>query len=106
MFRRNKSRETALQNNENTLTTSEQVGGGTNNATTARGNMNRRLPTDQPNTSSTTDLYMRPGESGAAPQTSPHLCDETVDLLSSEGEKIVVVGEVHRLETFSLLVQV
>ena len=37
---------------------------------------------------------------------SPHLCDEQVDLMLSEEDKITVMGEVQRLQVFSLVVQV
>ena len=40
------------------------------------------------------------------PQLSPHLCDETVNLLLSEEDKATGLGEVQRLEAFSLVVQV
>ena len=50
--------------------------------------------------------YMRTGESSVPPQLSPHLCDEQVDLMLSEEDKITVLGEVQRLEVFSLVVQV
>ena len=63
----------AMQSNENTVTTTEQVVGGTNNASTVRGKTNKRSPTDQPNTSFMTGLYMLVGESVARPQTLPHL---------------------------------
>ena len=83
----------------------EQVAGGANRAATATGAY-RRSATDQPQTSSAAGLYMRLGESKAPPQLSPHLCDDTVDLVLAEEDKIIVVGEIHRLEAFSLVVQV
>ena len=40
------------------------------------------------------------------PQFSPHLCDESVDLVLSEEDRAIVLGEVNRLEAYSLVVQV
>ena len=90
------------------VTIVEQVADGANNATSARGanNTNIRSATEQLHTPFVAGLYTRAGESGAPPQKSPHLSDETVDLLLSEEDKYTVLGEVHRLETISLVVQV
>ena len=49
---------------------------------------------------------MRTGESNVPPQLSPHLCDESVDLVLSDEDRAIVLGEVNRLEAFSLVVQV
>ena len=40
------------------------------------------------------------------PQLSPHLSDESVNLVLSEEDRATVLGEVQRLEAFSLVVQV
>ena len=40
------------------------------------------------------------------PPTSPHLCDEQVNLVLSEQDKITVLGELQSLQVFSLVVQV
>ena len=53
-----------------------------------------------------TGPHTRAGESGAPPQLSPHLCDESVDLVLLEEDKAIVLGEVNHLEAFSLVVQV
>ena len=52
------------------------------------------------------DRIREQGSPGCTPQLSPHLCDETVDLLLSEEDKATVPSELHRLEAFSLVVQV
>ena len=89
-------------------TESEQVAYGVKNvaAATDASDANRRSTTDRSHTPSEAGPYMRTGESGAPPQLSPHLCDETVGLLLSEEDKATVLSEVHRLEAFSLVVQV
>ena len=68
--------------------------------------MSRRSTADQPLTSSAARLHTRAGESNAPPQLSPHLSDETVDLVLSEEDRATVLGEVQRLEACSLVVQV
>ena len=60
----------------------------------------------QPHTSSAVGSNTRAGESGAPPQFSPHLCDESVGLALSEEDRAIVLAEVSRLEVFSLVVQV
>ena len=90
------------------VTTVEHVVDGANNAPTVRGsnNTNNRSTTEQLHTPFSVGLYTRAGESSAPPQKSPHLSDESVDLLLLEEDKYTVLGEVHRLETVSLVVQV
>ena len=90
------------------VTTVEHVVDGANNAPTVRGsnNTNNRSTTEQLHTPFSAGLYTRVGESNAPPQKSPHLSDESVDLLLSEEDKYTVLGEVHRLETVSMVVQV
>ena len=93
---------------KSTVTTVEQVADGANSVANAKGsnNMNSRSTIEQLHTPFSVGLYTRAGESSAPPQKSPHLSDESVDLLLSEEDKYTVVGEVHRLETVSLVVQV
>ena len=90
------------------VTIVEQVADGANSAATARGSnsTNSRSTTEQLHTPFSTGFYTRAWESNAPPQKSPHLSDESVDLLLSEEDKYTVLGEVHRLETVSLVVQV
>ena len=85
-----------------------QVAGGVNSVTTtaAAPSTSRRSTAGQPHISSTAEPYTRAGESGAPPQLSPHLCDESVDLVLSEEDRAIVLGEVNRLEAYSLVVQV
>ena len=85
-----------------------QVAGGVNSVTTAAAapSTSRRSTAGQPHISSAAEPYMRAGESGAPPQLSPHLCDESVDLVLSEEDRAIVLGEVNRLEAYSLVVQV
>ena len=89
-------------------TKNEQVAYGAKNVPSATdaSDANRRSTADKSHTSSEAGPYTRTGESGAPPQLSPHLCDETVDLLLSEEDKATVPSELHRLEAFSLVMQV
>ena len=64
----------------------------------------RRSTAGQPLTSSAAGLHTRAGESIAPPQFSPHFSDETIDLMLSEEDRAVVLGEVQRLEIYSLVV--
>ena len=100
--------EEGEQRMKSAVATIEQVADGANNAANAKGsnNTNNRSTTEQWNTPFSASLYTRAGESSAPPQKSPHLSDESVDLMLSEEDKYTVVGEVHRLETVSLVVQV
>ena len=87
----------------------EQVAGGANSgaATVRAGSTtSRRSTADQTHVTDVAGPYMRTGESSVPPQLSPHLSDEQVDLVLSEEDKITVLGEVQRLQVFSLVVQV
>ena len=86
----------------------EQVAYGATSAATVRpvSTTSRRSTTDHTQVPSVAGPYMRTGESSVPPQISPHLCDEQVDLMLSEEDKITVMGEVQRLQVFSLVVQV
>ena len=85
-----------------------QVACGANSTTTSTGapTTSRRSTAGQPHTSSAAGSDTRAGESGAPPQISPHLCDESVGLALSEEDRATVLAEVSRLEVFSLVVQV
>ena len=85
-----------------------QVAYGASSATSETGDPDarRRSTAGQPLTSSVAGLHTRAGESSAPPQFSPHFSDETVDLVLSEEDRAVVLGEVQRLEVYSLVVQV
>ena len=85
-----------------------QVVCGASSATTSTGapTTSRRSTAGQPHSSSAAGPYTRAGESGAPPQLSPHLCDESVGLALSEEDRATVLAEVSRLEVFSLVVQV
>ena len=67
----------------------EQVTYDGNNATTKTSDSttSRRSIVDRPLTSSAVGQHMRAGESSAPPQLSPHLSDETVDLVLSEEDR-------------------
>ena len=70
----------------------EQVACGANSAATVRpaSTTSRRSTADQTQVPSVAGPYMRIGESSVPPQISPHLCDEQVDLMLSEEDKITV----------------
>ena len=70
----------------------EQVVWGANSAATMRpaSTTSRRSTTDQTQVPSVAMPYMHTGESSVPPQLSPHLCDEQVDLMLSEEDKITV----------------
>ena len=77
----------------------EQVAGGANSAATVRAGSttSRRSTADQTHVISVVGPYMHTGESSVP-------SDEQVDLVLSEEDKITVLGEVQRLQVFSLVV--
>ena len=77
----------------------EQVAYGATSDATVRpvSTTSRRSTTDHTQVPSVAGPYMRTGESSVPPQISPHLCDEQVDLMLSEEDKMTVMGEVQRL---------
>ena len=101
-----KSTKKMIEVEEMQQTGKPQVVYGTSSATSETGDPDARMRSTagQPLTSSVAGLHTRAGESSAPPQFLPHFSDETVDLVLSEEDRVVVLGEVQRLEVYSFVV--